>query len=190
MRSVMMGLTALLLAAGMARADFFDGKTLDDFEGLKEYWSVKDGAIVGYTPKDLEFNTFLCSKKKYKDFELTFQVRLKDGIGNSGVQIRSKIVTDDRKGSSPWPARSATSAQQLLGQPLRRALRRHDEGSTRGDRQEGGQAERLQRLLHQVRRQARHHQGQRRDDRGRRLREDAGRGHHRLPAARRRPAWK
>ncbi|TMQ33633.1 MAG: DUF1080 domain-containing protein [Planctomycetota bacterium] len=37
----------------------------------------------------------LCSKKKYKDFELTFQIRLKDGKGNSGVQIRSEIA--DRK---------------------------------------------------------------------------------------------
>ena len=46
---------------------------------------------MGYTPKDPGFNTFLCSKKKYKDFELSFKVRLKDGKGNSGVQIRSKV---------------------------------------------------------------------------------------------------
>src|SRR5581483_8084377 len=43
----------------------------------------------------LKFNTFLCSKKKYKDFELAFQIRLKDGKGNSGVQIRSRI--DDKE---------------------------------------------------------------------------------------------
>ena len=71
---------------------FFNGKDLDGWEGLTEYWSVKDGAIVGYTPKDPGFNTFLCSKKKYRDFEMKFKVRLKDGIGNSGVQIRSKII--------------------------------------------------------------------------------------------------
>jgi hypothetical protein len=70
---------------------FFNGRDLEGWEGLTQFWSVKDGALVGYTEKDPGFNTFLCSKKKYKDFELTFQVRLKDGVGNSGVQIRSEI---------------------------------------------------------------------------------------------------
>ncbi|MFO0928256.1 MAG: DUF1080 domain-containing protein [Gemmataceae bacterium] len=70
---------------------------LSGWEGLiKEYWSVQDGALVGYTPKDPGFNTFLCSKKKYKDFELSFKVRLKNGVGNSGVQIRSKIINPKR----------------------------------------------------------------------------------------------
>ena len=88
----------LVLADGSARSaddtkSFFNGKNLDGWEGLiKEYWSVKDGAIVGSTlPKGINFNTFLCSKKKYKDFELKFKIRLKDGAGNSGVQIRSRI---------------------------------------------------------------------------------------------------
>jgi hypothetical protein len=77
---------------------FFNGKDLDGWEGLiSEYWSVKDGAIVGNTaPKGLSGNnTFLCSKKKYKDFELHFDVKMTKN-GNSGVQIRSKIV-DDKK---------------------------------------------------------------------------------------------
>jgi hypothetical protein len=75
-----------------AKSPFFDGKDLEGWEGLNQYWSVKDGAIVGSTfPKGLSFNTFLCSKKKYTDFELQFQVRLRGKDGNSGVQIRSKI---------------------------------------------------------------------------------------------------
>ncbi len=71
---------------------FFNGKDLNEWEGLKEYWSLKDGALVGATPQGLKHNTFLCSKKKYRDFELRFKVRLKDGQGNSGVQIRSEVV--------------------------------------------------------------------------------------------------
>lgn len=82
------------LADSAKSSGFFDGKDLDGWEGLTQYWSVKDGAIVGYTPMDPKFNTFLCSKKKYKDFELSFKIRLKDGIGNSGVQIRSKIINE------------------------------------------------------------------------------------------------
>src|ERR1051325_1869525 len=71
---------------------FFNGKDLTGWEGLiDQFWSVKDGAIVGSTPKEgLKFNTFLCSKKKYKDFELQFQVKMTKS-GNSGVQLRSFI---------------------------------------------------------------------------------------------------
>ncbi|MHB1423935.1 MAG: 3-keto-disaccharide hydrolase [Gemmataceae bacterium] len=102
MRSTLL-LVALALSLGAlaqtplqgSRADsdsgFFNGKDLDGWEGLTKYWSVKDGAIVGFTPEDPKHNTFLCSKKKYGDFELKFKVRLKGGVGNSGVQIRSKL---------------------------------------------------------------------------------------------------
>jgi hypothetical protein len=77
--------------------NFFNEKDLTGWEGLKEYWSVKDGAIVGATPDGLKFNTFLSSKKKYKDFELKFQVKLtgKGWPGNSGVQIRSEVFDQE-----------------------------------------------------------------------------------------------
>ena len=74
-----------------SKSTFFNGKDLKGWEGLLEYWSVSDGAIVGSTPEGLKFNTFLCSKQKYTDFELSFKIRLKNGAGNSGVQIRSDI---------------------------------------------------------------------------------------------------
>ena len=105
MRSpLLLALVALLaLAAGPAAraadtttSEFFNGKNLDGWEGLLKYWSVKDGALVGYTPQDPGHNTFLCSKKKYGDFELKFKIRLKDGVGNSGVQIRSRILDMDK----------------------------------------------------------------------------------------------
>ena len=173
MRHTLLPALALLIATAPARtesksAPLFNGKDLTGFEGLTEqFWSVKDGALVGYTPKDPGFNTFLCSKKKYRDFEMTFQVRLKGGVGNSGVQIRSKIL-DPKKFSVSGP--QVRRRQGLLGQSLRRGVRRHDEGRPAGPRQEGRQGGRFQRLLHQVRRQPRHDQGQRRDDGRRRLR--------------------
>ena len=55
-------------------AEFFNGKNTEGWEGLKELWKVEDGAIVGDTGKGINFNTFLCSKKKYRDFELKFPV--------------------------------------------------------------------------------------------------------------------
>jgi hypothetical protein len=80
-------------------AAFFNGKDLTGWGGLPELWSVKEGTIVGATPADGgKFNTFLCSKKTYKDFELTFKVKLtgKGWDGNSGVQIRSEIINKDK----------------------------------------------------------------------------------------------
>jgi hypothetical protein len=95
--SLFVVLLGLILVPSPARgsddpARFFNGKDLTGWEGLDKHWSVRDGALVGSTyPDGLKFNTFLCSRKKYGDFELRFQVRLKEGKGNSGVQIRSEI---------------------------------------------------------------------------------------------------
>lgn len=89
------GTTALSPAADVPKDPFLD-KDLSNWEGLMKFWSYKDGALVGYTPEDPGHNTFLCSKKKYKDFELKFQIRLKDGVGNSGVQIRSAILDPEK----------------------------------------------------------------------------------------------
>ncbi len=103
MITILLALGVLATARAADRDDdkgfslFFNGKNLDGWEGLDTLWSVKDGAIVGNTfPDGSKFNTFLCSKKRYKDFELSFQVRLKDGKGNSGVQIRSAMF-DQKK---------------------------------------------------------------------------------------------
>ncbi len=105
MRFIKFGLTLVIglaicpirpaFTADDAKADFLGGKDLEGWEGLKQHWSVKDGALVGTTyPDGNSFNTFLCSNKNYKDFELKFQVKLqgKGWSGNSGVQVRSKII--------------------------------------------------------------------------------------------------
>src|SRR5262249_3503444 len=79
----------------VARSDAGGGflpPTLSGWEGLMEYWSYKDGTLIGAAPKGLKFNTFLCSQRKFKDFELQFQVRLTSANPNSGVQIRSDIM--------------------------------------------------------------------------------------------------
>src|SRR2546429_8417226 len=105
MRIAWLAFACLVLLAAAPAADekkeAFVDKELSGWEGLMEHWSFKDGALVGTThPDGGKFNTFLCSKKKYKDFELHFQVKLtgKGWTGNSGVQVRSKILdTEDGK---------------------------------------------------------------------------------------------
>jgi hypothetical protein len=92
-----------LALAGIAQAGevkIFNGTDLTGWEGNKDLWSVKDGAITGITPPDpanpskgtIKHNTFLVWKAgKVSDFELTFQYRIEKG--NSGVQYRSKELT-------------------------------------------------------------------------------------------------
>jgi serine/threonine protein kinase len=73
----------------------FNGNDLAGWEGLKQYWTMKGGVLVGSSfPTGIKCSTFLCSKRSYKDFELSFRVKLtgKGWSGNSGVQIRSKIL--------------------------------------------------------------------------------------------------
>jgi hypothetical protein len=100
----MLKITMIMLVPGffLALPDdkgpaFFNGKDLTGWESLPGIWKVDNGAIIGATPADgLTFNTFLASKQKFRDFELSFQVRLKDGKGNSGVQIRSEVFDPKR----------------------------------------------------------------------------------------------
>lgn len=67
----------------------FDGKTLEGWSGDPELWSVKDGSIVGSTDtKQIKSNSFLSTKKTYKNF--VFKVKFKLRNGNSGIQYRSK----------------------------------------------------------------------------------------------------
>ena len=73
----------------------FDGKSLNGWHvksGFATY-KVKEGAIVGTTAPESP-NTFLCSKKEFANFELTFDVRFDGEFFNSGVQIRSKLRKD------------------------------------------------------------------------------------------------
>ena len=74
--------------------DLFNGENLDGWtqkNGTAKY-KIEGDSIVG-TTDDGSPNSFLCTKKLYSDFELTFEVKVHDKL-NSGVQIRSKSKTD------------------------------------------------------------------------------------------------
>lgn len=67
----------------------FNGQDLSGWSGDETMWSVEDGKIVGSTDgSPLATNSFLISDNEYSDFELSFDVKLRNG--NSGVQFRSE----------------------------------------------------------------------------------------------------
>ena len=91
---------ALLLSPPGAADDKTDDTAAflspDNWVGRSDIWKIENGAVVGETKEDPKYNTFFVSKKKYSDFELSFKVQLRGGVGNSGVQIRSTL-RDDKK---------------------------------------------------------------------------------------------
>jgi Domain of Unknown Function (DUF1080) len=87
---------ALLFAVSLtAHADdwqsLFNGTDLTGWKGHPDLWSVKDGAITGYT-KDGKLpggaNSFLVWEGPVGDFELKANFKIVGG--NSGIQYRSK----------------------------------------------------------------------------------------------------
>lgn len=74
----------------------FDGKNLDGWvqHGGKAEYEIVDDTIVGTSvPKTP--NSFLCTKKKYGDFELLVEFKV-DPLLNSGIQIRSNVFDEDK----------------------------------------------------------------------------------------------
>jgi len=74
----------------------FNGKNLDGWEqhGGKAVYKVEDAAVVGHSVPNTQ-NSFMCTKQRFGDFELLFEVKVDAGL-NSGVQIRSNIKENDR----------------------------------------------------------------------------------------------
>lgn len=69
----------------------FDGKTLAGWEGDLQLWKAENGAIVGDSP-GIKRNEFLATTKRFGDFELRLEFKLRKGEGNSGVQFRSQRI--------------------------------------------------------------------------------------------------
>ena len=91
--------SCVLLVALMAADEsqsfqpLFDGKTLRGWEGNEAIFRVEEGAIVaGSLEKDIAHNEFLCTEKRYGDFELRLEARLHGQGENAGVQFRSERI--------------------------------------------------------------------------------------------------
>lgn len=75
-------------------ASLFNGRNLQQWDGDKKYWSVKDGAITGVTDGSLKKNRFLSWKAgTVQNFDLRIKVKVTAG-GNSGLQYRGTSAPD------------------------------------------------------------------------------------------------
>jgi len=97
------GLFLLMMQAGSLKAEegftsMFNGKDLTGWDGARDLWTVKNGAIVGSTVANpAKENTFLVwTNGQPGDFEMRCSFKIKPGsaagFANSGIQYRSKVV--------------------------------------------------------------------------------------------------
>lgn len=100
MRLLMFAFVLLLPTILMAADDegftpLFDGKSFQGWEGDEKFFRIEDGAIVAGTLKEkIPRNEFLCTEKKYGDFELRMKVKLVGEGANAGIQFRTKRISN------------------------------------------------------------------------------------------------
>lgn len=89
----MASLAILTTAAAADSKPIFDGKTLEGWQCRPESqvgnWKVEGGVIVG---RGKGKESYLMFKEELGDFELKFSYKLMSEHGNTGVEIRSRIV--------------------------------------------------------------------------------------------------
>jgi type 1 glutamine amidotransferase len=97
-RWLLIGILALA-AVPLAAAEenglkaIFDGKTLDGWDGDPRLWHVEDGCITGQTTAEnpTKHNTYLIWRGgRPADFEMLFEFKCCNAVGNSGLQYRSR----------------------------------------------------------------------------------------------------
>lgn len=124
---------------------FFDGKTLDGWDGDTKVFRVEENSIIGGQLKEkIPHNYFLSSKEEYSDFELRLEFKLIGSDTNAGVQLRSKRIPDHHEmigyqadlGQNYWGALYDESRRnKILAAPdkdkLAKVLKRDDWNSYR-----------------------------------------------------------
>lgn len=95
--SILSSMQLKSLAGAAQIQPLWNGKDLKDFIiDTPSVWSVRNGVIVG-RHEGLRYNEFLRTRKHYRNFVLTFDIRLLNGYGNSGVQFRSEPVPESHE---------------------------------------------------------------------------------------------
>src|SRR5262245_33021936 len=76
------------------KIELFDGKSIDDWEGNKDLWSVKEGIIIGKNKDKVPVSTYLLTKRKFTDFHLVFASKLAESEMHSGIAIWGELAPD------------------------------------------------------------------------------------------------
>ncbi len=72
----------------------FNGKDLAGWDGHKQYWSVRDGVIIGKNTEPVKVSTYLLTQRKFSDFRLVFDFKLAESEMHSGIAMWGRIAPD------------------------------------------------------------------------------------------------
>ena len=65
-----------------------------DGKGNLDYFRIEEGAVVaGNLETKIPRNEFLCTVRRYRDFELTLKVKAVGEGANAGIQFRSERIS-------------------------------------------------------------------------------------------------
>lgn len=74
------------------KIELFNGKDIDDWEGNKQHWSVKEGVIVGKNAQPVKVSTYLLTKRKFSDFHLAFSGKLVESEMHTGIAMWGEVA--------------------------------------------------------------------------------------------------
>lgn len=84
--------------AAVKPQSLFDSKSFKGWEGNMKVFRIEDGAIVGGSMKAaLPNNEFLCTTKRYSDFELRAKFKVTGERVNAGIQFRSERIPNNHE---------------------------------------------------------------------------------------------
>ncbi|TXT28406.1 MAG: hypothetical protein FD138_2591, partial [Planctomycetota bacterium] len=69
------------------KVQIFNGKDLTGWVGHEQYWSVKDGVIIGKNTDKVPVSTYLLTERKFTDFRLVFESKLVTSEMHSGIAM-------------------------------------------------------------------------------------------------------
>ena len=72
----------------------FNGKDLTGWQGHEQYWSVRDGVIIGRNDIEVPVSTYLLTKRKFNDFRLIFDFRLAESEMHSGIGHWGRVAPE------------------------------------------------------------------------------------------------
>lgn len=95
---LMLMVFAAVTLAAIKPQSLFDGKSFKGWEGNMKIFRIEDGAIVGGSMKAaLPNNEFLCTTKRYSDFELRAKFKVMGERVNAGIQFRSERIPNNHE---------------------------------------------------------------------------------------------
>ncbi len=104
-RKILVGMaiagTLCVVSMAPAASPLFDGKSFSGWEGDTDgVWRIEDGQIIaGSLERRQEKNDFLCTTKRFGNFDLQLKIRLSgnEGFVNSGIQFRSERIPNSHE---------------------------------------------------------------------------------------------